>query len=49
MMRGWSAATRDDLITLPIARDRQNRLYGLPWELRIYGCSTAPTCSRPRA
>ncbi len=37
LMKGWSAETRADLITLPIARDRQNRLYGLPWELRIYG------------
>lgn len=36
-MRGWDTANRADLITLPIARDRQNRLYGLPWELRIFG------------
>jgi multiple sugar transport system substrate-binding protein len=37
MMQGWSAADRADLITMPIARDRQNRLYGLPWEMRIFG------------
>lgn len=37
MMRGWSAEDRADVITLPIARDRQNRLFGLPWELRIFG------------
>ena len=37
LMRGWSAESKADLITLSVARDRQNRLYGLPWELRIYG------------
>lgn len=37
MMRGWSAQQREDIITLPIARDRQGRLYGLPWELRVFG------------
>jgi multiple sugar transport system substrate-binding protein len=37
LLRGWSQADRDDLITMPIARDRQGRLYGLPWEMRIFG------------
>jgi multiple sugar transport system substrate-binding protein len=37
MMRGWSQADRDDLITMPIARDRQGRLHGIPWELRVFG------------
>jgi ABC-type glycerol-3-phosphate transport system substrate-binding protein len=36
-MQGWSADNRADLITMPIARDRQNRLYGLPWEMRVFG------------
>jgi len=36
-MRGWSPAQQADIITMPIARDRQNRLYGLPWELRVFG------------
>ena len=36
-MRGWSPAQQADIITMPIARDRQNQLYGLPWELRVFG------------
>jgi len=36
-MRGWSQQRRDDTIVPPIVKDRQGRIYALPWELRVFG------------
>lgn len=37
MIASWSQQRRDDTIILPIAKDKANQTYALPWELRVYG------------
>ena len=37
MMARWSQERRNDTIILPIAKDKANQTYALPWELRVYG------------
>jgi len=36
-MKAWSPQRRDDTVVLPITKDRQGKVYALPWELRVFG------------
>jgi multiple sugar transport system substrate-binding protein len=33
----WPKEKRDDIVTMTNARDRQGKLHGLPWEMRLFG------------
>ena len=37
LMGAWSPQRREDTVVLPMAKDRQGKIFALPWELRVYG------------